>query len=238
MSVVREILILLLALHSGLSAHAQVGPTSRPATVPTTRPDVRSAVRVGDIETLMKLLEAGMDPNTPLDDRGMTPLMEAALNDQAESLILLLEYRTAISQADRNGATALHFAVLAGHYRMAVWLCDRGADINAKAPGLGSITPLQMAVLQNHPNIATFLTRQKADLDAKDDEGMTALHLAAKHGRTLIAYGLVRSGADTSALNVEGKTAVEVGRAARNTQVVEVIEAGLRERSTTQPATR
>lgn len=92
--------------------------------------------------------------------------------------------------------TPLHFAAFNGHAEAVTLLLHYGADINA-VDAVGA-TPLQFAAQSDVETTRAFLLFG-ARCDAADNEGITALHLAATTCRThfrsgktvelLIAYG-------------------------------------------------
>ncbi len=61
---------------------------------------------------------------------GVTPLMLAAREDSLESAKVLVDARADINQISANGSTALLMAILNGHYQVAAFLMDHGANPN------------------------------------------------------------------------------------------------------------
>src|SRR5271167_3740401 len=72
----------------------------------------------------------------PLRPRGATMtdldlLIEAAQHDNLQTVQSILDRnQEAVNERDASGATALHYAALNGHRRIAKLLFERGADIN------------------------------------------------------------------------------------------------------------
>ena len=106
---------------------------------------------------------------------------------------------------------ALHLAAEGGYYLAAKTLIESGADINLKryyGSGYGD-PPLHFAVRNRRAKLITLLLRRGADADAQsDDDGDTALHLAARRTDTaenagLIAF-LLDAGADPNIRNDDG----------------------------------
>ena len=106
---------------------------------------------------------------------------------------------------------ALHLAAEGGHYLAAKTLIESGADINLKryyGSGYGD-PPLHLAVRNRRAKLITLLLRRGADADAQsDDDGDTALHLAARRpdaaeNAGLIAF-LLDAGADPNIRNDDG----------------------------------
>ena len=106
---------------------------------------------------------------------------------------------------------ALHLAAYGGYYLAAKTLIESGADINLKryyGSGYGD-PPLHFAVRNRRAKLITLLLRRGADADAQsDDDGDTALHLAAQRpdaaeNAGLIAF-LLDAGADPNIRNDDG----------------------------------
>ena len=96
----------------------------------------------------------------------------------------------------------LHSAVSLGYHSAAKALIEGGADIDRKRSG---DTPLHSAIENRRGPLITLLLQRGADADAKDDDGDTALHLAARRPDTaenagLIAF-LLDKGADPNVFN-------------------------------------
>jgi uncharacterized protein len=66
---------------------------------------------------------------------GLTPFLFAVRENARDAAGLLLARGADVDDATLDGASALHVAVASGHFDLAAWLLDHGA--NAKANGLG-----------------------------------------------------------------------------------------------------
>lgn len=111
------------------------------------------------------------------------------------------------AQVDKKfaaGNTALHEAVLYGHYEIVRILLEAGADPNIK-DNIGC-TPLHKAALKGRVDIAHFLLESGADLRLKDNFGNTPLHKAVSKGRLKLALLLIESGADVNEKDKVGIT--------------------------------
>lgn len=107
---------------------------------------LHSSVRTGNLETSLRLLAAGADPNYIHPDKGNTALHVAALSNQATQVELLLVYgsdpgtvdvsgKTAADVARSNGYTDLADRLIESQYELtdglAFFLCNRKPDHRA-----------------------------------------------------------------------------------------------------------
>lgn len=83
-----------------------------------------------DTRGIRKCLRAGVDPNHPLADHGLTPMHIAAANGYHVMLSLLLAYGADVDQKAENGNTMLGVALDNGHEEAAALLLAHGADPN------------------------------------------------------------------------------------------------------------
>jgi hypothetical protein len=83
-----------------------------------------------------------------------------------------------------------------------------GTDVNAKAPSI-RLTPLMAAAITGQSDAATLLLSKGAKPDIKNNEGSTALHMAAFFGHIEIVKALVAKGADVNARNDRSETPLD-----------------------------
>src|SRR6266545_223119 len=89
------------------------------------------AIHDGDHATVKALSAHGVNINAR-NSQGRTPLMQAAIFDDAACVELLLKRGAEMNAAGPDGATALVYALPdAAKVRL---LLDRGADVNARLP--------------------------------------------------------------------------------------------------------
>jgi ankyrin repeat protein len=118
----------------------------------------------------------------PADDYGdgvvdKTPLMESVdeiegFYDDSRAAVtrLLLDHQADVHRRDRDGWTALHYAVGAGRAAVLL-LLEAGADPNAAAAD--GATPLHEAVRRMNAGSVVALCSFGADRSAVDDQGRT-----------------------------------------------------------------
>lgn len=102
--------------------------------------------------------------------------------------------------------TALYAAAGAGHLKIAEALIHAGADVNKKIND--NETPLLHAASNGWPNMVTLLIDRKADINHADSyDGYTALHWAARLGRSVTTERLLLAGANETIKSKRGETA-------------------------------
>ena len=132
------------------------------------------------------------------------------------------------------GATALHYAAMAGAEAVVSLLLARGADADAVDsrrvplwlnhalacnslslgfPRHSDNTPLHCAALPRSPAAGALLLAAGADAAACDEDGDTPLHEAARWERVTLARALLDAGADADAANCCGWTPLHAAAA-------------------------
>jgi ankyrin repeat domain-containing protein 17 len=180
--------VVLDVLRAGVAARLRAGtPVDQPAVAgatvgagAATAGALYTASQIGDLAEMVRLLEAGAEPNASV----------AAHNS-----------RGAIVQT-----TALHSAAGAGQLEAVRLLLDRGADASL-AGSSGRPTPLMDAAVNGHAAVVRELGARGADLDAAQPEtGGTAFHFACAYNQPECAAALVELGCDTEIKATDGRT--------------------------------
>ena len=128
---------------------------------------------------------------------------------------LLLENGATVNCQGASGDTALHAAAAASDLKL-VWLL-MGAGWDPATRNRHGATCLHLA--GNARTTAYFAARAR-DIDARDDEGRTALMLAAAHGDQEKAKALLGHGASAKHADLNGDTALHAARTAEVAQVL------------------
>ncbi|CAL5092563.1 unnamed protein product [Urochloa decumbens] len=133
------------------------------------------------VPVLRYLLDRGCDPAVP-DDKGYTPLHNAAEYGHYEAVRLLLSKGVPVDPINRRG-TPLHLAAAKGHDQAVKILlehgADAGADVNLKGPSGRPV--LFNAVEEGLTDFVTFLLEAGADPNIHDGDGKFPIMLAAAH---------------------------------------------------------
>jgi ankyrin repeat protein len=134
-----------------------------------------------------------------------TPFHTAASCGSVECLDVLLEHaaekKEKVNEVDRNKSTALHKCACDGGLRVAAWLVDHGADVNAK--DVHDTPPLLVAAKMGRADICELLIAKGAKVTDADQEGNTALHYCATRCLPKIMKLLVDAGASVKDQNAE-----------------------------------
>lgn len=140
-----------------------------------------------DVPALVSILiDRGLDVDSR-DDMGSTPLHNAAVAENLETVRLLLDHGADINTKDSMGLTALHKAVAGGRLSSIRLLLDSGAVVEAK-DALGR-TPMHLMVCfaEHGAAVMDILLQFGANIDARDDTGETPLSCAVQEGLESIA---------------------------------------------------
>ena len=140
------------------------------------------AARLGRTDLVAGLVAAGANPNAR-DDRGFTPLILAAYNDQMTTVEALLALHADPCLPDRDqGNTAQMGVAFKGYDAMAERLLKAGCNVNATNK-VGQ-TALMMAALFGRTVQVRMLIAAGADLGKADASGRTAASVARDQGNT------------------------------------------------------
>ncbi len=123
-----------------------------------------------------------------------------------------------INAPDGSGHTPLEKAAINGWIKVAAFLLDHGADVNA---GRGSA--LNQAANAGNRAMVEFLLSRGADINAKAWEGKTPLHTAAEEGFQAVTEVLLANKADVNALNRGGVTPLFLAASAGREKIVQML---------------
>jgi ankyrin repeat protein len=216
----RLMIILVLAVIVLLAATAIRSPKITP------RPSTNSHASADTTEDVNES-ELGLSPDS---DSALPALQKAAATGNTRQMTKLLKSGASISQPDRDGWTALHWAVDNNQLAAVRLLLERGADVNANFEGSHNYagapsdvmgpdrylrdykqaveTPLCAALARGRVNIAVVLVDHGAKVDSWRRDGRTPLMILAHWGRPKAVQFLLDKGANVSAVDKEGWTAL------------------------------
>lgn len=178
------------------------------------RPDLAGARNEGGLSPVLYALYNGqadlvdpiLDANPPLD------VFDSAAVGRTRGLEALLEDEPELARAwSPDGFTALHYAAYFGQEDAARTLLERGAEVNAVARNESlTVTPLHSAASAGHPGIVKLLLEHGADPNAAQDGGFTPLHSAAQNDDRESVEALLEAGADPARRNDAGDTPISL----------------------------
>lgn len=122
--------------------------------------ELNQAIFDEDLVEVNRLLESGCDLDMA-DSTGKTPLMQAAEQEDARLIELLLSYGASINEPGFQGWAPLHIAV------------DIAIDATIQSNGKQGTEPL---------SIIELLIKNGASLEQRTDEGYTPLEIAKRLG--------------------------------------------------------
>jgi len=165
------------------------------------------AVKNGDVDTVMSLLDYGIDVNQPVGF-GTSALAHAAYrNDLAMVELLLLKGEADVNTANDFGATALYMAAANADAELVRRLLRAGSDPNAGL--LSGETPLMAAANRGRLVVVKLLLENGADPDARESTGgQTALMWAAAEHQAKVIELLIEHKVDVNVPSNSGFTAL------------------------------
>jgi uncharacterized protein len=194
------------------------------------------AIAAGDGDAVRELVEARPELAGEHNEAGLSPVLHALYNGQADLVELLLDANPPLDVFDAastgrtrgleelldtepdlarqwsaDGFTALHYAAFFGQEDAARILVERGAEVEVVARNESiRVTPLHSAAAGSHAAIVKLLLEAGADPNAAQDGGFTPLHSAAQNDDRDSVEALLEAGADPARANDEGKTPAEL----------------------------
>ncbi len=153
---------------------------------------IHLAAHYGRLAVVQALIEKDRSLLNSRSARLGTPLIAASTKGSSSVVAYLCKQpHIELDVLGNDGRPALICALEHSHVERAQVLVDAGADL--RVVGYKSMGPLHLTALTG--NLALFQTLVQKDptlLDQKDDEGCTALHLAASHERICIIDEIVK----------------------------------------------
>jgi len=140
--------------------------------------------QTGTTDGVEALLQHGADVSATESKRGQTALMWAAAGGHSRISSILVKHGADIRATSANGFTPLLFAARSGDIESARILIDAGADPNEGTASQGNA--LVIASAGGHEELAIFLLKAGAKPNSADQDGITALHHAARNGLTAL----------------------------------------------------
>lgn len=156
-----------------------------------------NAAETGDVETIGRMINNGMHPDTQ-GSNGWTALRMAAVKNKYDVALELLRRGACVDATNYTGETALMMISHCDHHEMASLLLFFGADPNRV--NCSDYTALMIATSYGYKRtVGAFLDSwQLVDINKTNICGESALHMAIEFGHDHIAKMLVAAGAKHS----------------------------------------
>lgn len=179
------------------------------------------AAKESDVILVRRLIAAGADVDATTDNGG-TALMFAAIRGDVATQGALIDAGADVNAIGGFDWTALMVATVKGHLAAARQLLESGADPNLR--DIYGWTPLMRAVYEGRYQVAQALLEHPGiQVDLRNDNGATALYLAAVRGDVRLARALLLAGADPHMADRKGRTPEHVARAGGHEDVAKLL---------------
>lgn len=178
----------------------------------------------GRPDAVTTLLANGADPRIA-DNEGNTPLHFAARSSDPGVVALLRDAAAEVDALNHDGLSPLGIACVAGNWRLAKFLLERGARPDPQ--GGQPVLLAAAATEEDDPAGVQLLLKHKAKIDARDAQQRSALHEAAFAGHIDILATLIAAGADLHGRDSAGRTPwLDAARGGRIGALEKLAEAG------------
>ncbi|RYP80332.1 hypothetical protein DL770_006279 [Monosporascus sp. CRB-9-2] len=201
------------------------------------------ALRLKNASLLHTLLNAGINPDLPIDYNKILPLQHVSHFGTTELAQLLLHFGADVNappprphRTSKYGyRTALQAAAENGNIELVQILLEAGADVNAppiecetyRSFDRGGRTPLQAAAQNGNTVLVQLLLEAGADVNAPPAKygGRTAFQAATESGNIKLAKILLKAGADVNAppAIINGRTALQGAVRNGNIELVQLL---------------
>ncbi len=207
-----------------------------------------AAVQKGDLEQVTQLLAQQPDLASAHTDSGLSAVLlaayyghpgiarllagrrsdldifEASAVGDLERVKALVSARPGLANAFApDGFQPLGLASFFGHYEVALFLVERGAEVNSPSRNSQKVMPLHSAAASRSLEIARLLLEHGADPDSRQLDDFTPLHEAAANGQLELVSLLLAHGADVNLSQKPGQTALDFAQKAGHQEVVEYL---------------
>ena len=163
--------------------------------------------RFGHVETLVALLDEGVDINFR-EDGHSTALMAASGSGRLATVEFLVARGASLNLQDGGLKTAPMRAAFQGKEDVCKFLIERGANLEMQDDQGG--TALFLATLTGRVGVARLLINKGAKVDHQIKNGTTALMLAAERGFVEIIGLLLDNRANANLRASDGCTALDI----------------------------
>lgn len=177
---------------------------AKSASIPEPKKDKNAtlwhACKVGDLQTVKEMLEAGAKIETKNKD-GFTCLHIAVHKGNTDVVKMLMEEKANLEAINNKSCTPVLISILNNNINIAQILINAGAKENINNQNDDGWALLHYASANGFPEIVQLLLKNNADPNIKDLKGLTPLHEACGHGKFETVKLLLDYKADKDALS-------------------------------------
>lgn len=138
-----------------------------------------------------KAVNKKLQVNVP-DEDGFTALHHAALNNNVEIVLALIEMESDPNSRDKKGMCPLHMAAWSGRDQIVKTLLENRALVNL--PSFSGETPLLLASQHGYANVVEILMKFNADPTIRNNNLDSPLDAACQFGHTAVVRLLLMRG--------------------------------------------
>ncbi|XP_049331691.1 transient receptor potential cation channel, subfamily N, member 1 [Astyanax mexicanus] len=180
------------------------------------------ASQCGHPETALTFLKKGVPLHMP-NKSGAVCLHAAAKRGHTAVVKALLLKGAHVDATTKDGQTALHIAVQNCKPQVVQMLLGFGAQVQLRG-GKDLETPLHVAArVKEGEKVAEMLLKSGAEVNAEQENGETAMHVAARYGALQMMRALTEEGADLTWRSKVGETPLHVAVHHCHAHMVEAI---------------
>ncbi|XP_030644286.1 transient receptor potential cation channel, subfamily N, member 1 [Chanos chanos] len=167
------------------------------------------ASQCGHPETALTFLKKGVPLHMP-NKSGAVCLHAAAKRGHTAVVKALLLKGAHVDATTKDGQTALHVAVQNCKPQVVQMLLGFGAQVQLKG-GKALETPLHIAArVKEGEKVAEMLLKSGADVNAEQENGETAMHMAARYGSVQMLRALIEEGGDLTWRSKAGENPLHI----------------------------
>ncbi|KAK6491297.1 transient receptor potential cation channel [Huso huso] len=176
----------------------------------------------GHPETALAFLKKGVPLHMP-NKSGAVCLHAAAMRGHTAVVKALLLKGAHVDTTTKDSYSALHIAVQHCKPLVVQTLLGFGAQVQLKG-GKARETPLHIAArVKEGEKVAEMLLKSGADVNAEQENGETAMHIAARHGSLRMLQALIEEGGDLTCQSKAGENPLHIAVRHCHAPVVEEI---------------
>ncbi|XP_050796459.1 serine/threonine-protein phosphatase 6 regulatory ankyrin repeat subunit B-like isoform X2 [Gopherus flavomarginatus] len=176
----------------------------------------------GHPDTALAFLKKGVLLHMP-NKNGAVCLHAAAKRGHAAVVKALLQRGAEVDARTKDNYTALHIAAQHCKPLVVQTLLGFGAQVQLKG-GKAQETPLHIAArIREGEKVAEMLLKSGADVNVEQENGETAMHVAARHGNLRMIKALIEEGGELTSQSKAGESPLHIAVQHCHLPVVEEI---------------